>query len=168
MGTLRIKGLEKGTEVKDQDAKSDFLYKIWTTFTSLHTYSQEKVFQSWSQILFRHPIYIPHSSSIHNSNIKGKILQLVLNPCRESFCFERMFYWLFFFSEKVQIEDPRLQWRALQEDMLRSYLVTAQEDLTSKKELVNIKQARLSLAQDEFTHLNTTLSALSNSTTSCK
>ena len=29
-------------------------------------------------------------------------------------------------AEKVQIEDPRLEWRALQEDMLRSYLVTAQ------------------------------------------
>ena len=52
--------------------------------------------------------------------------------------------------------------------MLRQYLVTAQEDLTSKKELVNIKQARLSLAQDEYSHLNTTLSALSASTTSCK
>ena len=52
--------------------------------------------------------------------------------------------------------------------MLRSYLVTAQEDLTAKKELVNIKQARLTLAQDEFQHLNTTMSALSNSTTSCK
>jgi len=75
-------------------------------------------------------------------------------------------YYVNHVEKKVQIEDPRLQWRALQEDMLRSYLVTAQEDLTSKKELVNIKQARLSLAQDEFTHLNTTLSALSNSTTS--
>ena len=61
-----------------------------------------------------------------------------------------------------------MEWRALQEDMLRQYLVTAQDDLTNKKELVNIKQARLSLAQDEFQHLNTTLSALSNSTTSCK
>merc|ERR1719471_1830491 len=69
-------------------------------------------------------------------------------------------------KKKVQIEDPRLEWRALQEDMLRSYLVTAQEDLTAKKELVNIKQARLTLAQDEFHHLNTTMSALSNSTTS--
>ena len=75
---------------------------------------------------------------------------------------------VFSISEKVQIEDPRLEWRALQEDMLRQYLVTAQDDLTNKKELVNIKQARLSLAQDEFQHLNTTLSALSNSTTSCK
>ena len=72
------------------------------------------------------------------------------------------------FSEQVQVEDPRLEWRALQEDMLRQYLVTAKEDLQAKSELVTIKQARLSLAQDEFNHLNTTLAALSNSTTSCK
>ena len=77
-------------------------------------------------------------------------------------------YYVNHIEKKVQIEDPRLEWRALQEDMLRSYLVTAQEDLTNKKELVNIKQARLTLAQDEFHHLNTTMSALSNSTTSCK
>ena len=70
--------------------------------------------------------------------------------------------------ERVQIEDPRLEWRALQEDMLRQYLVTAQDDLTNKQELVTIKQQRLSLAKDEFQHLNTTLTALSNSTTSCK
>ena len=31
--------------------------------------------------------------------------------------------------EQVQASDPRLEWRALQEDMLRSYLTTAQEDL---------------------------------------
>jgi hypothetical protein len=27
------------------------------------------------------------------------------------------------------VEDPRLEWRALQEEMLRQYLTTAQEDL---------------------------------------
>ena len=52
--------------------------------------------------------------------------------------------------------------------MLRQYLVTAQEDLQAKKELVTVKQARLSLAQDEWNHLNSTLSHLSNSTTSCE
>ncbi len=29
----------------------------------------------------------------------------------------------------MQVEDPRLEWRALQEEMLRQYLTTAQEDL---------------------------------------
>ena len=66
------------------------------------------------------------------------------------------------------MEDPRLEWRALQEDMLRQYLFTAQEDLQAKKELVKVKQQRLHLAQDEYNHLNTTLSALSTSTTSCE
>ena len=51
---------------------------------------------------------------------------------------------------------------------MRQYLVTAQDDLTNKQELVTIKQQRLSLAKDEFQHLNTTLTALSNSTTSCE
>ena len=70
--------------------------------------------------------------------------------------------------EQVQSEDPRLEWRALQEDMLRQYLVTAQEDLQIKKDLVTVKQQRLSRAQDEWQHLNTTLSHLSTSTSSCE
>jgi len=82
--------------------------------------------------------------------------------------YNRGVYYVNHVEKQVQVEDPRLEWRALQEDMLRQYLVTAKEDLQAKTELVTIKQARLSLAQDEFNHLNTTLSALSNSTTSCK
>lgn len=80
--------------------------------------------------------------------------------------YNRGVYYVNHVEKQVQVEDPRLEWRALQEDMLRQYLVTAKEDLQAKTELVTIKQARLSLAQDEFNHLNTTLSALSNSTTS--
>ena len=48
---------------------------------------------------------------------------------------------VFVSSERVQIEDPRLEWRALQEDMLRQYLVTAQDDLTNKQELVTINSS---------------------------
>jgi len=80
--------------------------------------------------------------------------------------YNRGVYYVNHVEKQVQVEDPRLEWRALQEDMLRQYLVTAKEDLQAKSELVTIKQARLSLAQDEFNHLNTTLAALSNSTTS--
>ena len=66
-------------------------------------------------------------------------------------------------------EDPRQQeWRCRQEEMLRQYLATAESDLRAKRELVDIKQQRLHLAQDEYNHLNTTLSTLSASTTSCK
>jgi len=80
--------------------------------------------------------------------------------------YSRGVYYVNHTDKQVQSEDPRLEWRALQEDMLRQYLVTAQEDLQAKKELVTVKQQRLSLAQDEWNHLNSTLSHLSNSTTS--
>jgi len=80
--------------------------------------------------------------------------------------YSRGVYYVNHTDKQVQSEDPRLEWRALQEDMLRQYLVTAQEDLQAKKDLVTVKQQRLSLAQDEWNHLNSTLSHLSNSTTS--
>ena len=53
-------------------------------------------------------------------------------------------------------------WRLLQEEMLRQYLATAETDLKAKQELVDIKQQRLHLAQDELS----ALSVLSASTTS--
>ena len=49
-----------------------------------------------------------------------------------------------------------------------THLAETDLDEQAKKELVTVKQARLSLAQDEWNHLNSTLSHLSNSTTSCK
>ena len=64
--------------------------------------------------------------------------------------------------------DPRVEWKTLQEEMLRSYLATAESDLKAKQELVDIKQQRLHLAQHDLNHLNTTLSTLSTSTTSRK
>lgn len=65
-------------------------------------------------------------------------------------------------------QDPRAEWKTLQEEMLRSYLATAESDLKAKQELVDIKQQRLHLAQHDLNHLNTTLSTLSTSTTSRK
>ena len=35
----------------------------------------------------------------------------------------------FFVAECTQLEDPRLEWRAIQEAMLRDYLQTAQDVL---------------------------------------
>ncbi|XP_065284096.2 protein kibra isoform X1 [Dermacentor albipictus] len=68
-----------------------------------------------------------------------------------------------------QIEDPRQQWRQLQEAMLKEYLLTAQDDLAAKREMVDVKHQRLALAQDEFDHLSGALKGLSlqgSSTTS--
>lgn len=80
--------------------------------------------------------------------------------------YNRGVYYVNHVEKQVQMEDPRLEWRALQEDMLRQYLITAQEDLQAKKELGEVKEQRLNLAQDEFNHLNNTLANLSCSTTS--
>ncbi|KFM62896.1 Protein kibra, partial [Stegodyphus mimosarum] len=46
--------------------------------------------------------------------------------------------------------------------MLKDYLLTAQEDLAAKKEIFDIKQQRLSLAQDEYHHLTAALQGLSS------
>lgn len=60
-----------------------------------------------------------------------------------------------------QIEDPRQQWRQLQEAMLKEYLLTAQDDLAAKREMVDVKNQRLTLAQDDFAQLSGTLAGLS-------
>jgi len=38
-------------------------------------------------------------------------------------------YGIFFCAESTQMEDPRLEWRTIQENMLREYLQTAQDAL---------------------------------------
>ena len=63
---------------------------------------------------------------------------------------------------------PLEDWRLMQQEMLKQYLATAECDLKAKQELVDIKQQRLHLAQDEYNHLNSTLASLSASTTSRK
>ncbi|KAL5242264.1 hypothetical protein ACI65C_009674 [Semiaphis heraclei] len=75
-------------------------------------------------------------------------------------------YYINHFNQCTQLEDPRLEWRAIQEAMLRDYLHTAQDVLEAKKEIYDIKQQRLCLAQDEYNHLNNALSTLNTSRTS--
>ncbi|NP_001096212.1 protein KIBRA [Xenopus tropicalis] len=57
-------------------------------------------------------------------------------------------------SQTTQIEDPRVQWRREQERMLKDYLVLAQEALLAQKEIYQVKQQRLELAQKEYRTLN--------------
>lgn len=42
------------------------------------------------------------------------------------------------FAETTQLEDPRQEWRAIQEAMLRDYLQTAQDvlEVSSQKQLI--------------------------------
>ncbi|XP_035825058.1 protein KIBRA isoform X1 [Aplysia californica] len=75
-------------------------------------------------------------------------------------------YYINHINQINQLEDPRVQWRQEQEHMLKEYLVTAQEDLEAKKEIYSIKEQRLLLAQDEYQHLNDTLSGWKSSRTS--
>lgn len=68
------------------------------------------------------------------------------------------------------MEDPRLEWREMQEQMLREYVSSAEEQLEAKKEMYDIKQQRLLLAQDEYNHLNalaTSRTSLCSSASSC-
>ncbi|XP_058798936.1 protein kibra [Phymastichus coffea] len=75
-------------------------------------------------------------------------------------------YYINHVNQTTQLEDPRQEWRAIQENMLREYLQTAQDALEAKKEIYDVKQQRLCLAQDEYNHLNNALSTLGASRTS--
>ncbi|GAB5567155.1 protein KIBRA isoform X4 [Prionailurus iriomotensis] len=57
-------------------------------------------------------------------------------------------------TKTTQIEDPRVQWRQEQEHMLKDYLVVAQEALSAQKEIYQVKQQRLELAQQEYQQLH--------------
>lgn len=54
----------------------------------------------------------------------------------------------------TQLEDPRELWRREQERMLKDYLVLAQDSLVAQKEIYQVKQQRLELAQQEYRQLN--------------
>lgn len=69
-------------------------------------------------------------------------------------------YFIDHVNKTNQIEDPRQQWRQLQEAMLKEYLLTAQDDLAAKKEILDIKNQRLTLAQDEVRHLSSALAGV--------
>lgn len=65
-------------------------------------------------------------------------------------------------TESTQLEDPRQEWKSIQEQMLREYLSSAQDVLVAKKEIYNVKNERLRLAEDEYNML-TALAASRNS-----
>lgn len=63
-------------------------------------------------------------------------------------------YFISHITQSTQIEDPRHEWKGVQEEMLKEYLCSAQEALEAKREIYDVKQQRLLLAQDEYNHLN--------------
>lgn len=56
--------------------------------------------------------------------------------------------------ESTQLEDPRAQWQREQESMLRDYLSVARDALSAQKEIYQVKEQRLHLAQQEYLQLN--------------
>uniref|UniRef100_A0A8C3G166 WW and C2 domain containing 1 n=1 Tax=Cyclopterus lumpus TaxID=8103 RepID=A0A8C3G166_CYCLU len=57
-------------------------------------------------------------------------------------------------TKSTQLEDPRAQWQREQEFMLRDYLAVARDALSAQKEIYQVKEQRLRLAQQEYLQLN--------------
>ncbi|XP_067464988.1 protein KIBRA [Thunnus thynnus] len=57
-------------------------------------------------------------------------------------------------TKSTQLEDPRAQWQREQEAMLRDYLAVAHDALSAQKEIYQVKEQRLRLAQQEYRQLN--------------
>lgn len=73
-------------------------------------------------------------------------------------------YYINHIAQSTQLEDPRQEWKSVQEQMLSDYLSAAQDQLENKREMYDVKQQRLNLAQEEYNHLN----KLAASRSSCK
>uniref|UniRef100_A0A671M5A1 Protein KIBRA-like n=1 Tax=Sinocyclocheilus anshuiensis TaxID=1608454 RepID=A0A671M5A1_9TELE len=69
-------------------------------------------------------------------------------------------------TKSTQLEDPRAQWQREQELMLRDYLNVVQEALSAQKEIYQVKEQRLHLAQQEYRQLNDAWRDKSSSQTS--
>ncbi|XP_061659469.1 protein KIBRA [Syngnathoides biaculeatus] len=69
-------------------------------------------------------------------------------------------------TKSTQLEDPRAQWQREQEAMLREYLAVAHDALSAQKEIYQVKEQRLRLAQQEYLQLNNTWRDKSTSQTS--
>uniref|UniRef100_A0A146ZX19 Protein KIBRA n=1 Tax=Fundulus heteroclitus TaxID=8078 RepID=A0A146ZX19_FUNHE len=57
-------------------------------------------------------------------------------------------------TKRTQLEDPRAQWQREQEAMLRDYLAVASDALSAQKEIYQVKEQRLRLAQQEYRQLS--------------
>ncbi|XP_067106436.1 LOW QUALITY PROTEIN: protein WWC2-like [Osmerus mordax] len=63
-------------------------------------------------------------------------------------------YYIDHINKSTQLEDPRAAWRGQQERMLQDYLRVAQHSLSAHRQLYLVKEQRLALALDHYTHLN--------------
>lgn len=88
-----------------------------------------------------------------------RVERLCVLGCDEGYCWS---------SERTQIEDPRVQWQREQESMLKDYLGVAQDSLVAQKQICQVKEQRLQLAQQEYRQLSEAWRDKSASRTSCK
>lgn len=101
----------------------------------------------------------PLAGRSHTTKLLGDITSTILFVSIYTYtklinCPNFFFQTCFVFAESTQLEDPRQEWKSIQEHMLREYLTSAQEVLVAKKEIFDVKHQRLLLAQDEYNLLN--------------
>ncbi|XP_012695571.2 protein KIBRA [Clupea harengus] len=69
-------------------------------------------------------------------------------------------------TKSTQLEDPRVQWQLEQQRMLEDYLQVAQEALSAQREIYQVKEQRLELAQQDYQQLHQSWRDKSTSQTS--
>ncbi|KAG5285048.1 hypothetical protein AALO_G00033520 [Alosa alosa] len=69
-------------------------------------------------------------------------------------------------TKSTQLEDPRVQWQREQQHMLEDYLQVAQEALSAQRQIYQVKEQRLELAQHEYQQLHQSWRDKSTSQTS--
>lgn len=72
----------------------------------------------------------------------------------EAYCPSVGAYYVDHNTKSTQLEDPRVQWQREQELMLREYLGVAQEAMSAQREVYQVKEQRLRLAQQEYRQLH--------------
>ncbi|XP_062393253.1 protein KIBRA [Sardina pilchardus] len=69
-------------------------------------------------------------------------------------------------TKSTQLEDPRVQWQREQQHMLEDYLEVAQEALSAQRQIYQVKEQRLELAQHDYQQLHQSWRDKSTSQTS--
>lgn len=117
--------------------------------------------------LFHYYIFLFFTAEVSLTSEFMKLCKVLLNVHLWGFFPPKLFF-TSFPPESTQLEDPRAQWQREQEAMLRDYLVVARDALSAQKEIYQVKEQRLRLAQQEYRQLNDAWKDKSTSQTSCE
>lgn len=122
-----------------------------TSTTSIVSSTLDGTEESLSRLLWYAPLCLSFNSAHALAGLVG---------------LRKKFKWFLYLAEENQIEDPRMEWRSVQEQMLSDYLKSAEDDLLAKQDLLQIKTQRLALAKDHYHQLNRTFSNIYSSKSS--